>query len=126
VPEPDQLFRLRSSEKKDLAVLQMMTDTLELSHRAEFLAACARLLETARGRLVIDLRGLRRIFSIFVGTVMDVNAKVRGEGRRLTVIATPEVEKLFRTVVGPESLEICNPASPIAKASRRKSTRFIR
>jgi hypothetical protein len=123
---PEQLFRLRSSEEKDLAVLQIMTDTLELSHREEFLAACAGLLETTRGRLVIDLRGLRRIFSIFVGTVMDVNAKAGAEGRRLTVIASPDVEKLFRTVVGPETLEICSPASPIARASRRKSTRFVR
>jgi anti-anti-sigma regulatory factor len=120
----DEMFRINESDEKDLAVMQVVSDSLELSHREAFLKACSDLMETDRARLIIDLRGLKRIFSIFVGTIMDVNNTVRGQGRRLTVVASLEVTKLFRTVVGPETLEICQPRPSTRISSRRKSGRI--
>ena len=122
----DELCRITTSEEKDLAVLQLVRDALELSDREEFLGACAKLLDTGRGRLVIDMRGLRRIFSIFVGTVMDVNARARKEGRHLTLMASEEVTSLFRTIVSSEVLDICPTTAPGGKNGRRKSGRISR
>ncbi len=107
-------------------MLRVVTDVLELSQRQDFLMGCQRLLASEMEWLIVDMRGLRRIFSIFVGTVMDVNARVRGEGRRLTIIASEDVGKLFRTLVGPETLEICQPESELGVRSKRKSSRTIR
>jgi len=109
-----------------MAVLSIASEQLELDQRAEFLGACQQLLDSRMPWLVIDMRGLRRIFSIFVGTVMDVNSRARGEGRRLTVIAREDVGKLFRAVVGPEVLEICQPDSALNGGSRRRSSRRSR
>jgi len=122
-----ELCRIKVSDEKDLAVLEVASDTLALSDRDEFLKACGELLDTGRKHVIIDMRGLRRIFSIFLGTVLDVNVKVGKAGGRLTVMASEEVTKLFRTVAGPEILEVCQTErSGRRKSSRRKSGRTSR
>jgi hypothetical protein len=106
-----------------MAVLQVVCDALTLDCRDEFLGACAGLIRSGCGSLVIDLRNLRRVFSIYVGTIMDVNARAQRDGRSLTVVAGPELTKMFRSVVGPETLRICEPASSPAASGRRQSSR---
>ena len=122
-----ELCRIKVADDKDLAVLEVVSDTLALSDRDEFLKACGELLETGKKHVIIDMRGLRRIFSIFLGTVLDVNVKVGRAGGRLTVMASEEVSKLFRTVAGPEILEICQAErTGRRKSSRRGSSRISR
>lgn len=122
-----ELCRVKTSDEKDLAVLQVVSDTLALSDRDEFLKACGELLKSDKKNLVIDMRGLRRVFSIFLGTVLDVNARAGKEGRRLTVMASEDVAKLFRTVTGPDTLDIHEVESRSGrKSSRRKSGRIGR
>lgn len=117
-----ELCRVKTSDEKNLAVLQVMSDTLALSDRDDFLKACGELLKSEKKNLVIDMRGLRRIFSIFLGTVLDVNARAGKEGRRLTVMTSEDVAKLFRTVAGPDTLAIREIKPPSArKSSRRRS-----
>jgi hypothetical protein len=100
------LCRLTSAPERGEAVLEVTRDSLEMTDREEFLAGCRRLLATGQPRLVIDLRSLRRIFSVFVGSVMDANARAQVEGRALVVLATEPVAALFRAVVGAEVLNI--------------------
>ena len=120
VPE---LYRISISEGKGRAVLEILAEDLDLGNRDEFLEGCRRLLEAGQPHLIIDMHGLQRLFSIFIGTVMDVNVKARLEGRRLTVVASDGVTRLFRTVVGPESLEVCPPPGPMGEKGSRRSAR---
>ena len=122
----DDLCNVTTFAEKGLAVLRMSRDSLELSDREAFLAACRQLLDTDQPRLVIDLRGLRRIFSIFVGTIMDVNARARKEDRHLALMASGEITKLFRTVVGSEVLEIYEAGPPGNGGGRKPSGRAMR
>jgi anti-anti-sigma regulatory factor len=119
----DEVFRLSSSREHGMAVLSVVSNSLDLDRRAEFIGACSRLLESGMKRVVIDMRGLRRIYSIFVGTVMDVNARARAEGIDLTVIAGEDVTRLFRSLVGEDVLSICQPDQPHSGKSRRPSSR---
>lgn len=117
------LCRLGTVPERGTALLQVMRESLEMADREEFLAACRQLLATGQPRLVIDLRSLRRIFSVFVGSVMDVNARARADGRRLTVLTTESVARLFRAVVGAEMLDIDDGISQEERARRKISSR---
>jgi hypothetical protein len=103
---PKDLFKIDVVDTEDRATLTVVGDSLEIPDHQEFLKSCGRLLNSGCGSLVVDLRELRRVFSIFVGTIMDANVKAGREGKHLTVVATDGVTRLFRTVVGPEVLDI--------------------
>jgi hypothetical protein len=123
---PAEIFRIRSLPEKDMAVLSVVTDTLDIGQRGEFLTACAELLATDMKWLAVDMRGLRSIFSVFIGSVMDVNTQVRSQERRFTIIASEHLTQMFRSVVGADALEICQPESPEGRSSRRRSSRIVR
>ena len=117
------LCRLTSVPERGSAVLQVMRDSLEMGDREAFLSACRELLATGQPQLVIDMRSLRRIFSVFVGSVMDVNARAHAQGLNLTVLATESVASLFRAVVGAEALNIDDGISEEERARRKVSSR---
>lgn len=123
----DELYRITLSAEKDLAVLQVTRDVLELSDREAFMAGCRELLASDAGRLVIDLRDLRRVFSVFVGTVMDVNVHVREEGRKLVVLASEAVSEVFGAVGVNAELDIRTRSGAAEDvALKRRSSRTFR
>ena len=116
-------FRVAATPEKDTAVLTVLSDSLNMADREAFLAACRELLAGKASNLVIDLRALRRIFSVFIGSVMDVNARAKNEGRRLTVLTTEGVATVFRSVVGTDVLEISDGLTDEERARRKISSR---
>jgi hypothetical protein len=117
------LCRLTSIPEMETALLEITRDSLGMTDREEFLAGCRSLLASGQKHLFIDLRGLRLVFSVFVGTVMDVNVRARADGRRLTVLAGPAVAKLFRSVAGGDAVEIDGGVAQPEKPRRRISSR---
>lgn len=117
------LCKVFALPEKDLAVLQVLRDSLEMSDREAFLAGCRELLATGQHNLLIDLCGLRRVFSVFVGSILDVSARARAENRRLLLKTTTAVAEVFRTVIRPEVLEIIAEPPPEERQPRRHSSR---
>jgi hypothetical protein len=101
-----ELLEVSSDQARSEAVLRVLADEISLSDRDAFMRGCQQLLDTGCSKLVIDFGGLDRVFSIFVGTVMDVNARAHGEGRELEVVAGEGVTRLFRMVADPEVLRM--------------------
>jgi hypothetical protein len=101
-----ELVRVSTDRSGSQAVLRVLADDISLGDRDAFMRGCQELLATQCSRLVIDFGRIERVFSIFVGTVMDVNARAHGEGRELEVLAGPGVTRLFRMVAPPEALKI--------------------
>ena len=99
-------FKVSESPDKDAATLKPTGPDLAMDDHSEFLEACRDLVETGRKKLFVDLVGQKRMLSLFIGTVMDVNSKARTEGRSLTVLAGKDLTSLLRCIAGPDVLEI--------------------
>lgn len=122
-PMPETAYRVTAVPEKSAALLSVLRNALEMTDREWFLAGCRELLASGQPNLVIDLRGLRRIFSVFIGSVLDVNARARSEGRRLTVLTSEPVAQVFRSVAGAETLNLDDGVSIEERARRKTSSR---
>lgn len=103
---PRETCHLNTEPEKNRAVLLVDRDTLDMSEQQEFRAGCRKLLETGQAHLYVDLLDLRSLLSIYLDIVLEANAEAKKAGRRFTVLASEKLCDLFRTVVGPETLEV--------------------
>ncbi len=103
---PKEICRLTAEPEKGRAILSVNRDTLDMGEQQEFRDGCRQLLETGQDHLYVDLRGLRSLLSIYLDIVLEANGEVRDAGRRFTVLAGERLGDLFRTVVGPEILDV--------------------
>lgn len=122
-PPAGSFCKLTAIPEIETALLEVTRTSLEMTDREEFLAGCRALLASGQKHLVIDLRGLTRVFSVFVGTVVDLHARAGAEGRSLKVIASEEVARLFRSVSGGQALDIDDGLSEAERARRRTTSR---
>jgi hypothetical protein len=98
--------QLESMPEKGMAILRVGRDTLDMGEQNEFRAGCRKLLDSGLGRLYVDLRGLRSLLSIYLDIVLEANRDARTADRKLTVLVGEKLGDLFRTVVGPDMLDL--------------------
>jgi anti-anti-sigma regulatory factor len=106
------LCRLTTDAAAGTATLEVLQDLLGMADRDEFVAGCRELLESNQKRLVMDLRKVRRIFSMYLGTIVDLSDRASRKGQQLSVKATPPVANLIRSVLGKRFLEIDDGTAP--------------
>jgi anti-anti-sigma regulatory factor len=63
--------------------------------RREFIEACESLVDSDRGKLVIDLTGALSISSMFLGTIADFSQRAAACGKHLAVLAGGRLARLF-------------------------------
>lgn len=112
----ERLYRLTEDAQKGVATLEVRVDLLGMADRDEFMAGCRALLASGRKRLVLDLRGVRRMFSIFLGTIIDIGERAHANGQALTVRVPEQVARLLRSVLGDRTLDIDVGTAPEGRA----------
>ena len=103
---PREICQLRSEPEKGRAFLRVNHDTLDMDEQQEFRAGCRRLLDTGQEHVYVDLRALRSLLSIYLDIVLEANNEAKAAGRKFTVLVGEKLGDLFRTVMGPELLEL--------------------
>jgi len=86
-------FKIETVEERGLTVLKMQGQRLEITQRESFGEACDRLLAAETEKIVIDLSDLDRIFSLFIGSLVDLHVRAERSGKRLSVIASEAVRE---------------------------------
>jgi len=92
--------------EKGLAVLEVLRDSVEMAEWEKFVRAGAQLLGCGQKHLVLDLRRLKRVLSLFIGEAVRLNGEARSRGRRFTVLAAGRIGDTFRMILGGDLLEI--------------------
>lgn len=103
---PKEICHLTAEPEKGRAILTVDRDTLDMGEQQDFRNGCRQLLDTGQARLYVDLRGLRSLLSIYLDIVLEANREARDAGRSFIVLTSERLGDLFRTVVGPEILEV--------------------
>jgi anti-anti-sigma regulatory factor len=103
---PDEFLTLRRLPEKDMLVVVVNHDSLEMADWSEFVKASEKLARSEARNLVLDLRKLRRILSIFIGTAVQLSAQARSRKRRFAVLARGHVADILGNVLGRDILEI--------------------
>jgi hypothetical protein len=98
--------QLKTEPEKGRALLRIDRDTLDMGEQQAFRSGCRQLLDTGQPEIYVDLRGLRSLLSIYLDIVLEANNEAKAADRRLTVLVGEKLGDLFRTVVGPELLEL--------------------
>jgi hypothetical protein len=101
-----EVCQLKTDADKGRAFLRVDRDTLDMGEQQAFRNGCRRLLDSGQPAVYVDLRGLRSLLSIYLDIVLEANSEARAADRRLTVLVGEKLGDLFRTVVGPELLEL--------------------
>ena len=86
-------YRIERIEERGLAVLRVPGPRLEITGREEFTAACARLLAEPAKKVVVDISAVEGIFSLFIGTLVDVHVRAERAGKRLSVMVSDPVRE---------------------------------
>ena len=79
---------------RDICVLRVKGE-LDFDQRKDFSERVEELLAVSQKRLVVDLTGTRRLFSVFLGSMVDVHQRAEAAGKTLTVLASERVGHLF-------------------------------
>jgi anti-anti-sigma regulatory factor len=87
-------FSVEDVEARDIAVLRIRGE-LGLEARTEFAQKTKELLLTERSKLVVDVTGVSRIFSIYFGSLVDLSQQAAAEERSVSVLVTPEQAARF-------------------------------
>jgi len=87
-------FTVEDVESRDIAVLRIRGE-LGLEARREFAQHVQELLISPRSKLVVDLTGVTRIFSIYFGSLVDLSQQAEGQERSLSVLVSKEQARRF-------------------------------
>lgn len=98
-------FTIELVPAHDMAVLRVK-GALELTDRSVFAAQAAGLVEQEAQTIVLDMTKTSRIFSIFLGTIVDLHKSLESEGRKLVILATPKLAEMFEKISFREVLDI--------------------
>ena len=100
------ICHLHDEPEKNRAILRVDRDTLDMSEQQEFRDNCRELMSSSHDRLYVDLRSLRSLLSIYLDIVLEANNEARAAGKKFTVLVRERLGDLFRTVIGPELMDI--------------------
>ena len=89
-----------------MAVLEVRRDSIEMADWDAFVKSCRKLLGTAQPHLVLDLRKLRRVLSVFIGEALQLHSQAESQNRRFTVLASGQIGDVFRMLLGNDILEM--------------------
>jgi hypothetical protein len=92
--------------EKGLAVLEVLRDSVEMSEWESFVRAGAQLVGSGQKHMVLDLRRLKLILSLFIGEAVRLSGQARARGGRFTVLAAGRIGDTFRMILGADVLEI--------------------
>ena len=99
-------FEVVSGEEEDLAVLKVRPRRLELPMRENFVAATAELLERPEARLAVDISNLSRIYSLFIGALVELDLRAKQAGKSLTLIVSAGVAGQLRKMSLDQNMNI--------------------
>ncbi len=88
-------YSITSIDDRNMAVLKVES-VLDFEVRSDFQQAMTELFAADAGKLVIDLSRITRMFSLFIGTLIDHGNAARAAGRSLTVILPVQMAKTCR------------------------------
>ena len=103
---PEQFLTLAELPPKGVAFLSVNFDSIEMHDWGRFVEASERLMRKRQKHLVLDLRRLRRVLSVFIGAAVQMSAQAKSEGRRFTVLASGQLANTLHSVLGNDILEI--------------------
>lgn len=90
-------------------VLRVEAPALDIQHRDEFAQAFNSLLNSDHERIVVDLQKIDRIFSLFIGSLVDLHQRSNEVGKRLQILVSPGVHETFKRMNLLEALDIDTP-----------------
>jgi anti-anti-sigma regulatory factor len=104
-PAPEAPFRLDEMPDRGIAVLRVRGE-LTVENRRAFVALAEKLLACEQPKLVIDLSRLQRVFSMFIGTFIDLDQQARAQGQSLSFMMTQTVADMVRMVRDDDEMAI--------------------
>lgn len=87
-------YSLNSIPERGIAMLRVTGD-LNMQQRKEFVFNLEQLLACPEKKLVVDLTRIERLFSIYLGTLVDVKQRAEKDGKVFSILATKKVAQLF-------------------------------
>jgi hypothetical protein len=102
----DEFLTLAELPEKGLAFLAVNFDSIEMRDWGRFVEASDRLMLKRQKRLVLDLRRLRRVLSVFIGAAVQMSSQAKSSGRRFTVLASGQLAGTLHNILGNDILEI--------------------
>lgn len=88
-------FNIQEIPEREIAVLRVTGD-LDFEKRKNFSESAEQLLKTSQPKIVIDLTAITRIFSVYLGTIVDIHQRSEKEGKALSVLANKKLSELFK------------------------------
>jgi anti-anti-sigma factor len=90
----NQIFHITEIVERDICVMKI-TGELRFEHRTQFKTASKSLLTSDRSKIVIDLSNAKRVFSMFLGSMVDLQQSLKEHGKTMAILCSPRVMKLF-------------------------------
>lgn len=90
----DEGLKVEELPDRQLAVLRVQGE-LEIHNRKVFKEASQALVDAPYERLVLDLTGVTRLFSMYIGSVADLHQRSVDAGKSLTILVTAPVLRIF-------------------------------
>jgi hypothetical protein len=117
---PEGFLKLSELPEKQMAVLEVLHDSIEMAEWEDFVKGCNRLLASPQPQLVLDLRRLQRVLSVFIGEAVRLNARAGEAGKRFALLAAGQVAEVFRMLLGGDLLEIVTDGRPPEELESRE------
>ncbi|MHC4873011.1 MAG: STAS domain-containing protein [Planctomycetota bacterium] len=90
-------FVIEEMPDRDITILRVH-GALEFDKRGVFSEHVEKLLASSNAKIVIDLTSVEKLFSVFLGSLVDVHQRAQDGGKVLSVLASPKVIKLLKQV----------------------------
>lgn len=87
-------FITQEIPERDLAVLRVSGE-MEFEQRKDFVEAFDGLLESDCDKIVVDLTRIQRLFSIYLGTLVDFQQRSDKAGKTFSILAGQRLHTLF-------------------------------
>ncbi len=87
-------FIIDEVKERGISVMRVFGD-LDFEHRKDFAHHIDKLLSSENKKIVIDLTETARIFSIYIGTLVDVNQQAISQDKSLTILVSKKQKEFF-------------------------------
>lgn len=90
-------FEIKTVSEKDVTILKVNT-ILDMPLRKAFSDATQKLLNSNTSNLLLDMTETPSVFSLFIGSIVDLHKNSEDAGKKLIVVVNPKVAKLFQVL----------------------------
>jgi anti-anti-sigma factor len=98
-------FKIQVIPERDIAIL-VISGSLDFDSRSVFATNIEKLLKRPEKKLVIDMKKVTQLFSVYYGTVIDVDHKAKKLNKNLTLIVNEKLEKMMKVAKIDETINI--------------------